>query len=481
MKQLILWVFGLGLFTLPILKLQAQECSCSDMFEKTINVYESNYSLFMFKVTDENRDLYNAHTAVMRERANQTETLQNCKTVLELWLDFFRDGHNYLSISSKSEMNSEKINLSKKQFKLDYKRKQYSQNPILGIWQNRGYKVAIIPNPKNSKGGRDFVGVVLESSSEQWGKNDVKFELKTDFGSNYNANFMMRDHVPMTTRAQQLTKGKLSFAGMKTSWTKVWPENNTEKLSEVDLKFNEFHFTELDGIPYLRFPDFYSVDQAHVDSIMSANHSKLVKADFIIVDVRDNGGGDDSNYYPILPYILSGPVQIPNTGLWMSEDNINQFLESSGLKGKSLQEYSEEERELYDYIMSLKGTAFFQEEDYASTYKPDILYAGPKRVILLSSGAGSSGETFVYRANQSEKVVVYGENTMGVVDGFNGLSMDIGCFKLTYPSSFRSKDINQNPIDPYGIAPDVYVDEDEEDVLIYAIEHMKQLIKIDTD
>jgi C-terminal processing protease CtpA/Prc len=209
---------------------------------------------------------------------------------------------------------------------------------------------------------------------------------------------------------------------------------------------------------------------------MKANHDKLLAADFIIVDVRENGGGNDVTYYPVLPYILSGPVEIPNSGLWMSDDNINQFLETSDLKGKSKEEYTEQERELYDYVMSLKGTAFYQDPNYSYEYAPDTIYSGPTKVILLSGNAGSSGETFVYRANQSEKVVVYGQNTAGVVDGFNGLDIDIGCFKLTYPSSFRARDIDENPIDPYGIAPDVYVEEGV-DVLAYAIEHMRQLIK----
>ncbi len=477
MKQLINWAFGFSVLMMPVLSLQAQECSCSDSFEKTIKTYETNYSLYQFKVTDENRDLYKAHTDVMRAKAEKAKSLTDCKLILEQWLDFFRDGHTYLSISTPSKVNNEEISISEAQFKLDYSTRIYGENPLLGIWQIRGYRVAIIPNPDGGEIGKDFVGVVLESSREEWNQNDVKFKLTTDFGSTYNAHFMMGDHSQRSTKAQQLSKGRLNFDDLKEEWTKVWPESDLEgTASEVTLKFNEFHFTEVEGIPYLRFPDFYSVDETHVDSIMKANHSKLVAADFIIVDVRDNGGGNDSNYYPILPYILSGPVQIPNSGLWMSDDNIKQFLESSDLKGKSLKDYSNEERELYDYIMSLKGTAFFQEQEYAYTYEPDSLYANPKKVILLSGGAGSSGETFVFRANQSDKVVVYGQNTMGVVDGFNGLSKDIGCFKLTYPSSFRSSDVKEKPIDPYGIAPDVYVDE-KEDVLTYAINHMRQLLK----
>src|SRR5690606_10247681 len=132
------------------------------------------------------------------------------------------------------------------------------------------------------------------------------------------------------------------------------------------------------------------------DSIMKIHHKKLQEADFIILDVRNNRGGNDATYYPILPYILSGPVEIPNTGLWMSEANIQHFLKQSDLKGKSLEEYTEEERQIHDYVMSLKGTAYFQQSEYAYTYEPDTIYAGPQKVILLTNEKTvSSAETFV--------------------------------------------------------------------------------------
>lgn len=466
------------LFSSFALEMFAQDCSCSESFEATVENYEKNYSLFMYKVTASNRDLYNAHTDLMRQRANKAESLIDCKTVLDEWLVFFRDGHTHIRISAKSEPKVEKITISEKQFKSDFKNKSYDKNPLLGIWQNGAYTVALIPNPKANNPKRDYVAIIIETTNEKWSENEVKFELTTISGTNYNANFMMGDHSPKSTTAQQLSTGKLSFEGLS-DWTKIWPQTN-EKASKniMDLNYSKFHFAELDGIPYLRFPDFWSVTPEHVDSIMKANHEKLITAEFIIIDVRDNGGGNDGTYFPVLPYLMSGPVQIPNAGYWMSEYNIEQFLKTSDLKDKTYEEYTEEERQTYDYYMTFKDSVYFDDPDnYFYTYNADTLYAGPKKVaLLINEGCASSGETFVYRANQSEKVVVYGQNTAGVVDGFNGLSKDIGCFELTYPSSYRAMDLDKNPIDPYGIEPDVYVDENI-DALQYAVEHMKLLIK----
>ncbi|SMG47127.1 Peptidase family S41 [Marivirga sericea] len=478
MQSILKTLFILVFFTLMINTVKSQNCKCSDSFDQTVQTYEQDYSLFQFKVTDENRKLYKAHTALMRQKAMQQESVADCKQVLEQWLDFFRDGHTYIGISTETELNSEKIKISEKRFKSDYKKLAYHKNPLLGIWTSKAYTVAIIPNPEGREKEVDFVGVLLESTNDNWSKDDVKFELTTVFGNRYDAQFYMGNHSPRTTTAEQQNTQQLSFRNNIGDWTKVWPATDmANPISEVDLKFNQFHFTEVEGIPYLRFPDFFTVEPAYVDSIVKANHDKLIAADFIIVDVRDNNGGNDATYYPVLPYILNGPIKIPNSGLWMSKANIALFLESSGLEEKPLEEYDEEEREMYDYVMSLEGTAFFQNPDYDSTYEPDTIYSPSQKVILLTDeNTVSSGETFVFRANQSDKVVVYGQNTAGIIDGFNGLTKNIGCFDLTYPSSFRASDLKDNPIDPYGIAPDVFVDKDV-DVLSYSIEHMKELIQ----
>lgn len=472
-------------YPLTALQAQAQNCGCEDSFEATVEAYEENYSLFMYKVRDNNKELYNAHTDLMREKAKQANGLPDCKVVLEEWLTFFRDGHTYILNKTKPETTQERttynenLKVSEKAFKADYKKRNYHKNPLLGIWQSGDYTVAILPNPKGNKRERDFVGVILESKNPNWKKDEVKFELTADFGTSYHANFMMGDHSVRQVTGQQLDPAQLKFDGL-TAWHKLWPEvESAEPKSEIETKYKEFHIAYVDGIPYLRLPDFYSVDRAHVDSLMRAHHDNILKADFIVVDVRGNSGGSDGTYFPVLPYILSGPVELPQSGFWLSEYNIMKLMEyKTGGKRKTAEEFTKEEKEEYDTMMSKKGTAYFKYPDSNTfAYNADTLYQGPRKVVLLTDEeTASSGETFVYRANQSDKVVVYGQNTAGVVDGFNGLAKDIGCFEVVFPSSFRSMDLDKNPIDPYGIAPDVYINK-RIDALTYAIAHMRQLIK----
>jgi hypothetical protein len=474
-------LISLSLIIIPLFSVQAQDCTCEDSFENAVDAYEKNYSLFMYKVTDENRDLYQAHTDLMRTKVKQTDDLQDCKILLEQWLDFFRDGHTYITMGDmqNSEIYNERIKITEKQFKADYQKKSYQLNPLLGIWRRGSYTVAIMPNPAGNTRERDFVGVILESGNRNWKRGEVKFELTAKFGKPYQLNYLMADHSVQKYTGQQLENAVFEIA-QTGEWVKLWPEvENTRKRSEIDLKYDKFHITYVDEIPYLRLPDFYSVDPSYLDSLMNAHHDNILKSDFMVVDVRGNSGGDDGTYFPVLPYVLSGPVELPSDGFWLSEYNTEILVNAMAeYKGYSLEEYAEQEKQEYEMFTLNKGTAYFKGEGKDTwVFNADTLFKGPKKVIILTDGeTASSGETFVYRTNQSDRVVVYGQNTAGVVDGFNIAPKDIGCFQVYFPTSYRAPDIKGNPIDPYGIAPDVYVDE-KVDVLAYAIEHMKQLIK----
>lgn len=470
------------LLVLPLLSAWAQECNCTNSFEIARNAYEKNYSLFKYKVTDENRDLYEAHSDIMFEKAKKTTNLNDCKVVLERWLSFFRDGHTYIMMSNdqNGEIYSEHIDLTENEFKSNYQKKSYDSNPLLGIWKNGSYTVAIIPSPQNNTKERDYVGVVLESSNPAWKKGEVKLEFNTVFGTSYDINYMMGDHSIKKTFGKQTDRGVLEIDDLS-EWTKLWPEvENIKKQSEIELKYDQFHIAYVDKVPYLRLPDFYSVEPSYVDSLMQAHHDRIIASDVFIVDIRGNGGGSDGTYFPVLPYVLNGPIELPFNGFWLSEDNTEYLINAmAASKELTLDEYKEKDKKEYDSFINNKGTSYFKGEG-TWTFTTDTIYKGPKKVIILiDEGVGSSGETFVYRANQSDRVVVYGQNTAGVVDGFNGFPQDLGCLTAVFPTSYRAPDIATNPIDPYGIAPDVYVDK-EIDVLSYAIEHMRRLLELDS-
>ena len=130
---------------------QAQECSCAETFEQVVQVYENDYALFSIKVTEANKALYTANKEVFRKKAAKVSDVEECLPILEHWLQFFRDGHNYIRFTGNSagKETRESIAIDKERFleELDSIRKieDNIQNDLLGIWKYGGYEVGIMP------------------------------------------------------------------------------------------------------------------------------------------------------------------------------------------------------------------------------------------------------------------------------------------------------------------------------------------------
>jgi C-terminal processing protease CtpA/Prc len=80
----------------------------------------------------------------------------------------------------------------------------------------------------------------------------------------------------------------------------------------------------------------------------------------------------------------------------------------------------------------------------------------------MDKGTASAGEAFVLsmKAN-SNKIMVYGESSYGMIDYMNINTQKINCtgnssYYYGYPTFFAPS-IKTEPINPTGIKPDVYI------------------------
>jgi len=450
----------------------AQDCSCVDAYDEMVAAFEENYSLFHIKVNEGNRNVYLAFKELLRDDAKTTGNFEDCKIVLGHWLGFFRDGHIW-NIYKPSEGGSyETYALDEDKFKEQYQSSDMGKDDVIGIWKSGKYTVAVIPEQDPLVKGRDYLGVILESELESWKKEEVKFHLKKVYGNDYTATFFMGDHNPKNLEARMKSSSKLSFKDLN-DWVKIWPAQDQERTIPATTT-NGFEFKMLEGnIPYFKFPDFDDSSKAIVDSIISENHEKLVNAEFMVIDVRQNAGGSDYVYYNLMPYILTEPIEMPQVYHYLSAYNKTQLgvdVEEEDIDKLE----AEEDRKVYRLFYNNQDTLinFYEGQHYI--YQPDTFYSNPKRIAILTTGAASSGETFILRSMKSPRVTLYGQNTKGVIDGFNGAELELSCFTIRYPLSVRAFDVDVNPIDPYGIAPDVYLD-DSVDALEFALKHIKYL------
>ncbi len=452
----------------------AQSCACVDSFDEVVETYEKNYSLFKFKVNSSNQEVYSAYTQLMRDKAKATES-QFCKAVLDQWLLFFRDEHNFIIESNQAAPAKayETYQLEEQTFKARYRSPRKRKNDLIGIWESGSYRVAIVPEPQPKRTNRDYIAVVLKSDIESWKPNEVKFELQQEYGNDFKANFFMGDHSLKKVAVKLQNESLLAFNGLN-QWHKVWPETATKQPAESSTKKAKgFHFEMLQGsIPYFRIPFFYPEHKVLIDSILNKHHVQIINAEMLVIDVIENGGGSDYVYESLMPYILTGPIQMPRSGIYLSEFNKASLIEQwGGLP--DLDSIQGEELAFYKKFIEHNDTLMFFSNEKYYTYAPDTVYSHPKKVAILTGrGTGSSGETFVLKAKQSPRVVVYGQNTRGMIDGFGGTYKKLSCYTARFPNGVRSFDVEAKPIDPYGIAPHVYLDPSV-NVLDFALKHMQ--------
>ncbi|WP_158569045.1 S41 family peptidase [Chitinophaga silvisoli] len=52
---------------------------------------------------------------------------------------------------------------------------------------------------------------------------------------------------------------------------------------------------------------------------------EIKKRKYLILDLRDNGGGAESNYFALLPLLYTKPLELDLMSVWVTADNIKAF------------------------------------------------------------------------------------------------------------------------------------------------------------
>ncbi len=251
-------------------------------------------------------------------------------------------------------------------------------------------------------------------------------------------------------------------------------------------KYIEQHFTSFkNNLPflnqldentlYLRIPDFDHSQKKKIDSILVANHSKIIKTKNLIIDVRNNGGGSDVSYRELIPYLYTNPIRIINVEMYstpLNNDRMKKFMNDP--------EWPEEDkkwaRESYEKLENRLGAFVNLDENALGEFKLDRTYEYPKNVgIIINQGNGSTTEQFLLAAKQSKKVKLFGTTTAGILDISNMNFVPSPCneFQLGYCLS-KSLRIPDMAIDDKGIQPDYYI---ENEISKYRwIEHVQTIL-----
>lgn len=209
-----------------------------------------------------------------------------------------------------------------------------------------------------------------------------------------------------------------------------------------------------DNVSYLKIGSF--ANKKNLDSLMTSCINTILKKKFLIIDIRDNGGGGDFVFEKLLPIISTNDIYSRNINFLATSENWNHFKNTHNVNmGKWNPEY---EGKFITAPWIKDSAMFIKSFKYWGTSKfPQ--YVG----VLVNRNVGSAGEQFVFSSKQSLKVKIFGENTGGFFDYSNCRHFEViaDSLYISAPTT-KTKGLPVSQTDGNGIAPDFYLKEENQ-------------------
>lgn len=424
-------------------------------FDFVLEVVRRNYAGYPTKVAGAQEAAF--HALVRSKRLQLAQTPTSEMAIIDDVLAFFRDRHTAFypqpSTASAIAPKTDDTRLAAQGPFVDVA-KATGKHPLAGTrWATTDgyYQAAIVADPADPTRA---LGVIATSKSPAWSPGQVKFAL-TSSGRGWNGTYYMRDHSQQVTPVTVLGGGAvLRFDAPMTSWVRTQPA--TSIPVENVIPSQNFALRKLsDRTLLLRLPNFEIGNKEKIEKLLSDNDELLAKTPNLLIDLRDNGGGSDSAYDKLMAWLYTRPIYSIGVEFRASPRNADLYVEMM-----KKPDFTPENRATLNRIVTGMRDGrqpWVQAEDkpFAITTYPQIK-PYPKRVGILITNAGSSGDQFVLDARQSRKVTTFGGPTAGVIDYSNVLETVVpsGRYRLQWATS-RSMRLPQEPIDNVGIQPDI--------------------------
>lgn len=214
----------------------------------------------------------------------------------------------------------------------------------------------------------------------------------------------------------------------------------------------------------LKLPSFDNRYREGIIALLRQHRKSLQVRPYWIVDVRGNGGGSDSTYEPLLPWIM-GNERVEVGAEWLvTPHNIAGQESVCSVMSPGDAECEAFMKRAVDVMRGAPtGSYVLQEGTAGVNYKSED-HPQPRRplrvAVLIDGGCGSSCEEFLLAVKQSFSVKLVGRRSYGALDYSNlrPFGLPSGQRQLWYATS-RSKRLPHLPVDLAGIPPDVFLSE----------------------
>jgi hypothetical protein len=341
MRKHIKVIVFLVLFTYN--KCYSQSCDCITNFNFLARAIKENYIGYDSRIRKAGTKKFNRFTDSLQNAAKHANVV-SCYLILKKWMSFFEDGHTDIDLNEELLTPDEIRALFKDTRRVPYdtiELKQYlSQkniDPIEGLWREdltgRVYGIRRKSNNSNS-----FECVVIASDSIFWVPGQLKGVMQKKKNSRtYSALIYSRDHLPGT---KEITprNGIISFP--KTAvWRRIFPakEIPAQNIVQYEPSVNILDSSTVS----VTIPSFHLYYKPLVDSLLKANARFIQQSTHLIIDIRNNSGGNIYTYALLLPYLYTNPVKTIGGTILATEDNINKYRLTAADSTRSA-EYREE-------------------------------------------------------------------------------------------------------------------------------------------
>ena len=445
---------------------QAQTTDCLKDFDFLVKKIKRDYPGYNDKVTIANcSESASLEKEIRQKIANHPDS---CGYYLNEYTDFFKDYHLRVGrIWKENNQQPEMMDVSTygKNIHINIDSlQQATKNAtgIEGIWE--GYRQKFIVTKDEEK----YIGVVVSNQGWKSGQvlyefvpvNDTSFEIvnfslvkdrkiyKTDASLHLGGKII---EIHGDTRFVRKSDSDVLDKAILYSYVPVYP--NGRNTYFVALYLNDSTF-------YMRVPGFYD-DTGN--ELVIQHWDEIMKRPNLIIDIRDNGGGQDNYYEELAKIIYTKPYESKGVEWYASKGNIKLFEDA--MKKGEIRNEEEGMKWTQTLVEAMKKNAGgFVTHPYSANndtiVEQDTIYSMPRNIgIIINEENGSSAEEFLLDAQKSEKVILFGNrNTAGVLDYSNVTPTPLPSnkYQLWCPMT-RSKRLPENPIDNIGIAPDVII------------------------
>lgn len=438
---------------------------CLEDYNFVVDYIENNSPAFSDNVNDKTRSDYEKLKKGLKEKVKTISSKNDCAKYLVYYIEVFNDNHTYLRIPANAKVDESdgkqvakflesELFKNRETYKLKLKNLvKTTLNDVRGIYEtaDSSYKVAVVES-KNQF--RDYIGVIIDSKSKLWKKGQVKFELKKKKENLYEGFFYSRYHSLIYKTVVPFNDGILSD-----NWFKSEIQNKVNH----SLNFNRKTKFEVKGdFAYLRIPTFSGNSFKELSKLYKESAAEIHKTPYLIIDVRNNGGGSDTNVRPLIDFFYSKPMVFKEKLEVFAGKKVKELYKSSFADVMKEREKVSPEtiayyKELIQILEKAKPKTFATIGEGSETIKGKAHKYPQKVAILYNRGCGSSCETLLFFAKEAKKAILVGENSGGYVGYGNIFPIRTPQYKFTMQAS-TTRYKNARKYEVVGVSPDYRLD-----------------------